>query len=413
MAMVGSIALAVIVVGKVGGPSAMVEQVREAPAAPAHVFDFVPDFTEATGLVVFGFLVQISMQWWQQAQGDGYIVQRLASTRSEKDSFLALLWFNSAHYVLRPWPWILVGLASIILWPITAGEDPELAYPRMIADHLPAGLKGLMVASLLAAFMSTMDTQLNWGASYLVNDVYRRFLVRDADARHYVLASRVAILLLMGLAAFVAWQLETIEQAWFLVFLLGSGLATVWMLRWFWWRVNAWCEIAALATSLLIAFGGPLLDVLHAGGLLPDAAHQGVAWFYSGDAYYVRLVTNLAVATAVWVTVALVTRPVAAERLGAFYRKVRPGGWWGPVAAAHPDVVRQDLRGALLGWVSGSACIYAGLFGVGNLCLARWGAAVVALAVAGAAGAVVLWVASRREQGGEGPTRASGNAGNR
>jgi len=383
MAMTGSIALAGIVLWNMGGPAGMVDQVAAAPAVELKIFDIVPDWETAGKLALITFVIQVTVQWWGGGQGGGYIVQRLFATRSEKDSILAMLWFNFAHYVLRPWPWIIVGLASVAYFPLAAGEDPELGYPRMMAKFLPVGLRGLMVASLLAAFMSTIDTQLNWGGSYLINDLYKRFLNRDASPRHYVNASRVAMLLLILLGALAAWQSKSIASAWIYLMVLTSGAGFVGLLRWFWWRVNPWSEITALASSLVIANGLHWVQLIRTPGFLanPFLSWQvwvctnpimpQLEWFYSKDVFAVRLLVVILVCTMAWVIVTLRTQPVPAEHLESFYRRVRPGGWWGPIAEKCPDLPRERAISGWLGWFAGVICIYTGLFGIGYLCLAR------------------------------------------
>jgi len=378
MSMIGSVALAGIVVWKLGGPASMVAQIRAAPEFDPKLFHFVPDFSTAAKLALITFVVQISVQWWSQAEGGGYIAQRLFAARNERHSALAALWFSFAHYVLRPWPWIIVGLASLVFFsnadlvdPATGVPDFERVYPMMLARFLPVGLRGLMVASLLAAFMSTMDTHLNWGASYLINDLYKRFIKRDASARHYVNASRAAMFILMCMAALTAWQSETITGAWIYLAKLTAGIGLVTLLRWYWWRVNAWSEISALASSLVIANGNLVARVLDRAGLVPPAFMARIEWLYSSDAYAVLLTVIVAVCTVVWIVVTFLTRPVNDAHLDAFFRRVRPGGWWSPAAARCPDVVRNRANRGWLGWVSGVVCIYSALFGIGYLCLAR------------------------------------------
>lgn len=390
MAMTGSVALAGIVLWQLGGPAGMVSQIQATEAFEPRVFNFIPDFDSAGKLIVFGFFVQISVQWWAKGEGDGYIVQRLFATKNERHSVLAALWFNFAHYVLRPWPWIVVGLASLVYFPYVHGEDPELAYPKMIAQFMPTGLRGLMVASLLAAFMSTMDTQLNWGASYLVNDIYKRFIVRDAGERHYVTVSRISILLLMILGAITAWQSKSIFGAWKYLVLLTAGAGFAGLLRWYWWRVNAWSEISALSGSFVIANGIVWAHAMDKLGWIPGSAMEKIEWFYSGEAYPVRLVTIVVSCTLLWVSVTYLTAPVSARHLERFFKRVRPGGWWGPIAASCPEVKRVGAAAAWLGWASGVVCVYSGLFGVGYICLARYGIGVAWLVSSVVTGAIML-----------------------
>ena len=391
IAMIGSISLMIFVFMDTGGPAGMVAQIRELPAFDPKVFHFVPNWRTAGGLVLVTFLAQVLVQWWPKGQGDGYLAQRLFSTRNEEESALAALWFNYACYVLRPWPWIVVGLASLIYFPVMQGEDPELAYPRMIAHFLPVGFRGLMIASLLAAFMSTMDTQFNWGASYLVNDLYKRFIKRDASERHYVLASRLAVVLLAGIGAVAAWQFDSIFGAWKYLAVLIAGTGPVILLRWYWWRINVWSEIAALLSSFVVANGGVWARLLHRAGLLSDTALERATWFYGGDAFGIRITAVVAICAAVWLPVTFLTRPVPLDHLERFFRRVRPGGWWGPVAKACPDVQRDNLLPAWIGWFTGVGCVYAGMFGLGWLCLAEWGKGIAALALSVAFGAAMLF----------------------
>lgn len=394
MAMTGSISLAGIVLYNMGGSSGMVDKVKSTAGVSPKVFHLVPDLSTATTMAILTFIVSLSLQWWANGEGHGYLAQRLFATKNEKHSMLAALWFNFAHYVLRPWPWIIVGLASLYFYPpftMSAGSfvapellgdrmyllyqmslDPELAYPQMMAQFLPIGLKGLMVASLLAAFMSTMDTHLNWGASYLVNDLYKRFWVKDKAPSHYVNVSRVAMFLLMILAGITAWMSKSIEGAWIFIFVLGAGSGFVLLLRWYWWRINAWSEISAMIASLIIATGHILVKPVEAMGWLSPEVMESIKYFYSKEMFAVRLITIVVVVTSIWLVVTFLTKPVDEEHLEEFFRRVRPGGWWQPLARRCPDVVQDDARYGWMGWLAGVISIYAGLFGVGMICLARY-----------------------------------------
>jgi SSS family solute:Na+ symporter len=389
MAMTGSIALAGIVIFHLGGTSGMVAQVSSAPGVSLKVFHMIPDFSTASEMALISFLVMVCLQWWAGGQGSGYVVQRLFSTKDETHSMLAALWFNIANYVLRPWPWIVVGLASLAFFPITADNpsvlalqllddtsyriamDPELAYPQMMVQFLPIGLRGLMVASLLAAFMSTMDTHLNWGASYLVNDLYKRFVRTDADEQHYVWVARVAMFVLMILAAVTAWQFNTIEGAWIYLIVLTAGIGFVHLLRWYWWRVNAWSELSALVASFVIANGALWGKMLRGLGLISHNTATNIEWFYGKSMFPIRLAVIIASCTLIWVVVTWLTQPHKEEHLLAFYERVQPGGWWGPIAARAEHVTAAPAWYGWGGWLAGVVCIYAALFGVGYWCLAR------------------------------------------
>lgn len=386
LAMFGSIALMVIVFAQLGGPSGMVEQVLAAPGVDPKVLHFVPDFRTASQLAVITFVVQVALLWWGSGQGSGYLAQRLFSARDERHAAKAFLWFNLAQYVLRPWPWIVVGLASLVYFPLAPGEDHELAYPRMIASLMPSGLRGLMVASLFAAFMSTLSTQLNWGASYIVSDIYKRFFVTDAPERHYVNASRVMMVGIMLLGALAAWQSESVATVWVYLMTIGAGSAFVGLLRWYWWRVNAWAEIGAMASSIVVANGNVFLKPLAWLGVLSPAAMAKVEWFYASDTYAIRIVFIIAACTAFWIGLMYLTRPVSPEHLDRFYRKVRPGGWWTPVAARNPELRTMSALRGWTGWFAGTVCVYMGMFGLGYFCLGRYGSGMVAVALSAISG---------------------------
>ena len=386
LAMFGAIALMGIVFFQMGGPASMVEQVLAAPGVEPKVLPFVPDFRPAPNLAILTCGVLVAVWGWGGGQGGGYLAQRLFSAKDERHAAKAFLWFNIAHYVLRPWPWIVVGLASLVYFPLQAGEDPELAYPQMIARLMPGGLRGLMVASLFAAFMSTLSTQLNWGASYLVSDLYKRFLMRHASERHYVNASRVVMVLLMVLGALAAWQSESIATVWIYLMTIGAGGAFVGLLRWYWWRVNAWAEIGAMVGSLIVANGNVLCMPLAKLGLISPEAMERVNWFYAADTYAIRIIFIIGICTLVWIAVMYLTPPVSEAHLERFYRRIRPGGWWGPIARKYPEITPPPSLRLWIGWFAGTVCIYTGLFGAGYVCLGRYGmalAAFVASAVSG------------------------------
>ena len=399
--MTGSIVLAGIVVWRLGGPAEMASQVRALPDAHPGVLDVMPNPATLSPLEFASFLCLILFLWSRSGQGDGYLAQRLFATRDERQSVLSALWFSLAGTVLMTWPWIVVGLGSLVILPVATAApelaaDPELAYPMMIAELMPAGLRGLMVASFLAAFMSTMDTHLCWGASYLVNDVWRRFVRPDASAGHYVVASRVAVMILVCLAALTAWQMETIEGAWIYVIELTAGVALVWLLRWYWWRVNAWAEIAAMAGSVVLANGMLWTTLAARVGLVGPDALARIGAFYGAEWDFLRAFFILLACTALWVVVAFLTEPDDDERLDAFYRKVHPGGWWGPVAARCPEVVRDAMPGwrRWAGWGTGMVFLYGCLLGVGQLVTGRPGSGTLLLLVGLGAGFATLRIAT-------------------
>jgi SSS family solute:Na+ symporter len=399
--MTGSIVLAGIVVVRLGGPAEMAEQVRAMPDAHPGVLDVLPDPRTLSPLEFASFLCLILFLWTRSGQGDGYLAQRLFATRDERQSVLSALWFSLAGTVLMTWPWIVVGLGSLVILPVaTAGPalaaDPELAYPMMIAELMPAGLRGLMVAAFLAAFMSTMDTHLCWGASYLVNDVYRRFFRPEASAHHYVVASRLAVLVLVLLAALTAWQMESIEGAWIYVIELTAGVALVWLLRWYWWRVNAWAEIAAMAGSVVLANGRVWAGLASRAGLVGADVQARIDAFYGPDFDFLRAFFILACCTVLWMVVAWRTAADDDAHLDDFYRAVRPGGWWGPVAARCPEVRPDAMPGwrRWIGWATGMVFLYASLVGLGHVLTGRPTTGTVLVLTGVAAGFATLRIAT-------------------
>ncbi len=385
LAMVGSIILTILVLDYVGGPAQLAEKVVAAAATnsagangyaavagPDRILSFFPDFS-AGGLAVLTFAVFIGVQWWGGGEGGGFLVQRLFATRDERHAVLALLWFSVAHFVLRTWPWIVVGLASVIVFPDLA--DPESAYPKMMVRFLPTGLRGLMVASFIAAFMSTITTHLNWGASYLMNDVYRRFLRKDASDRHYVMVSQLFVLAMALLAGFAAWQMNSIYSAWLYLTEIMAGTIFVVLLRWYWWRINAWSEIAAMISSLVISNSFRLIKPLAA--LFDQLAMTSLSGFLHSiefialDQWYpVRYLIILAICTVVWLVVTYRTQPISEAHLMAYFRRVRPGGWWAPIARKCPDVKPSEVGWLEIGsWILSVTAIFLALFGVGWLFL--------------------------------------------
>ena len=374
-AMTGSIALAwfALQLPEIGGLAGLVEKV------PPGSLQFVPSFTGVgaadaatlVGLPVATFLTFVGVQWWaswypgQEPGGGGYVAQRMMSAKDERHSLFATLWFTVAHYCVRPWPWILVGLISLVLYPNIT--DKESGYVLVMRDHLPPGWRGFLLAAFFAAYMSTISSQLNWGTSYIINDFYRRFVKRDGDERHYVWISRIATVVLMVMSAIVTFYLESIRQAWEFVLESGAGIGLVLILRWYWWRVNAWSEIAAMVAA---AAGYTALK-LWTPLVFPYTLLAVVAW-----------------TTICWLTVTLLTAPEPEAHLVAFYRRVRPDGpGWSRIAALAGGPPRAPLSGLLVDWLAGVILVYATLFGLGSL---LFGSLVAALAYFAAAAASLL-----------------------
>ncbi len=376
VAMIGSIVLAVLAVDAVGGLDVVLARAAAHFGSADAAFGVIPTGSEAW-LPVSTLVVFLAVQWWAawypgaEPGGGGYVAQRILSAKDERHGLLATLWFNIAHYAVRPWPWILVGFVSVLTYPDLA--NPEEGYVRVMVDVLPSPLKGLLLAAFAAAYMSTISTHLNWGASYLVNDVYLRFIRPDAPRRSQVMASRAATALLMVLSLGVMAGLTSVEQGWKILIGLGAGTGLVFILRWYWWRINAWSEISAMVASLVASIG------LHLAGV--NGADTA-----SGE-YALAMLVTVGVTTAVWVTVTLLTSPESPQTLERFYRQVRPGGrgWW-PVARKL-GFGNDPIPGGVLSWVNwaaGVAAVYAAVFGLGALLTgtAARGAAYLAVAVA-------------------------------
>ena len=357
-------------VSAAGGMRSLLHKLAEmrAAAGPSagDAAAFFPDFSRPWSqeglwlLPVLTFVVYIGVQWWAfwypgaEPGGGGYIAQRIFSAKDERNGLLSVLWFNSAHYALRPWPWILTALAAIVLYPHL--EHPETGYMLVVSQHVPPALRGIVVAGFMAAFMSTIATQLNWGASYLVSDFYRRFIKRDADDKHYVMMSRVSTVLLVIASALVSVLLADIRSGWQAVLEVGAGTGGVYLLRWYWWRINAWSEISAMATALVMTI------------FLRWAAP------FSGSSTVVfakTALTTSAVTTLVWLIVTYATKPEPEQVLLKFYRDVRPQiTGWQPIAQLAPEIpATRDLGRNLLSWVLGCAMVYLALFGLGHVLL--------------------------------------------
>jgi Na+/proline symporter len=399
------VAAAVVAVGlpEVGGLQNLLshENVQD-KLSILPTFDFSTE--ESTSLVLSVLIIPIAVQWWSvwypgsEPGGGGYIAQRMLAAKSEKHAIGATLFFNVAHYAVRPWPWILVALCSLVVFPdlealksafphVDAGVvKNDLAYPAMLT-FLPHGLLGFVLASLIAAFMSTISTQLNLGSSYVVNDFYQRFINRDATEKQLVFAGRVTTVVLMILAGGLALGLSNALQAFDILLQIGAGTGLLFILRWFWWRINAWSEITAMAVSFLIAL---YFQFVHDRLPIPEVAT------------HVKLVTGVGFTTVAWVVVTLVTHPTSTATLRSFYRLIQPGGpgWRKVVEAAKADGDTVDEgEGAwtvplgLVCMLAGCALVYCTLFATGFYLYGNITPAVVLTVVAGGAGAtlVLLW----------------------
>lgn len=369
LAMGGSIAAAVYIVQhpSVGG----LGHLLSADGIPEKL-GMLPNLFNTQDVITL-LVLPLAVQWWSvwypgsEPGGGGYVAQRMLSARSENEAISATLLFNVAHYALRPWPWILIALASLVIFPdlnslhaafpnVPADiVQHDFAYPAMLT-MLPRGLIGLVVASLFAAYMSTVSTQLNWGASYLVNDFYYRFVNRNASEKELVLAGRVTTIWLMAIAAGVALTLENALNAFNVLLKIGAGTGLIFIVRWFWWRVNAFSEIAAMAVSFLIAL---YFEFLHEKlGLVPMP-------------FALQLILEVSVTTLVWVMVTFLTRPTDATVLRRFVERVNPGGPGWDVIVPQPAFPKGhrpiQVRYGVICMVLGCCAVYGILFTIGSM----------------------------------------------
>jgi SSS family transporter len=365
IAIFGTIVLAWIVIGspEIGGFSGFIDKLGNIDEE--HISFFM---TPSRGDPVsagfwdssfFAFLVYVSIIWWSShnADGGGYFIQRMNSAKNERHAVLGAAWFAVNNYIIRLWPWVLVALATLIIYPRVQeyGGDNEAMYLVVIRDYLGSGLKGLLFVTFLAAFMSTLSTQLNWGASYLMNDIYRRFIKTDASESHYILISRFATLLLTVLAGFFAFYITNIGKAWIFLWAMSAGVGLVLILRWFWWRINAWSEISALSASLLTIL--IVFIYTKTQGVPLELKHQ-------------ILVVPVSIIT--WIVVTFLTKPEPVETLAAFYKRVRPWGWWKPASEIHPEIVRPRFMPVIYNWLLGVGFLLFGMIGVGKVLLGNF-----------------------------------------
>ncbi len=383
LAMIGSILMAVFVLRlpEVGGIAGLKSQL------PAETFRFFPTIGEASGaaaafaLSIPAFVAFIGIQWWSswypgsEPGGGGYSAQRMMGTSSERDATFSALFFTIAHYCIRPWPWIIVALASLVLYPNLA--QSREGFILVMRDVLPVGVLGVVFAAFLAAFMSTISTQLNWGVSYLVNDFWRRFARPDRSEKHYVLISRILTFVVGLLSILLATQLESISQAWTLIITASAGVGTVLILRWYWWRINAWSELVATLAPILMVlltlFGVPI---------------PGIQEPFPSNLFVVVGVT-----TVLWLIVTFLTKPTDPSTLKEFYSLVRPAGpGWRPIAAQVPDLQPDSTIGSMARqWGIGVVLVYSSLFSVGYFILGNMIPGILTLLLAISAAFYLRW----------------------
>jgi SSS family solute:Na+ symporter len=412
IAMAGCIILAVLAVNS--------PQVTAAgglkQALPGWMFDFFPSFsatvnTSQTGAYALPFTAFAAMafvQWWSswypgaEPGGGGYIAQRMMSAKDEKHSLLATLWFTIAHYCVRPWPWIVVGLVSLVMFPNLPAGQKEDGFVYVMNAILPAGLKGLLIAAFMAAYMSTLSTHLNWGTSYLINDLYKRFVKPEGDESHYVLMSRIVTAITAIFALYITFYvLETITGAWEFIIQCGAGTGFVLIMRWFWWRLNAWSEITSMVAPI-IAYS--LISYLsHNTFVIAFAfANNSAQGINVIDLQHIEFPNTLFIIVSFTIACTLavtwLTRPTDREKLHAFYRTTRVGGvLWKTVADELPDVKGDTGFPALFAdWFFGIVLVYAVLFGTGKLIFGEPLAAALYYAAGAIAGAMIYRDLSKR-----------------
>lgn len=388
LAMAGCIILAVIVVNepRVGGIAGLQAKL------PEWTLQFTPVITSETGVMdtmgvlamtISTFLAFIGIQWWAswypgaEPGGGGYIAQRMMSAKDEKNSLLATLFFQIAHYCIRPWPWILVGLSALILYPELSMADKGMGFVRAMNDFLPAGLKGLLLAAFFAAYMSTIATHLNWGTSYFINDFYKRFLNKNKTEKHYVNVSKLMTIVFMFLSIIVTTQMTSISGVWSFVIECGAGLGLVLILRWYWWRVNAVSEVAATIAPF-VAY-----SILHFG--FPEVVFPNTLFII------------VPFTTIVWLIATYMSKPVDENKLLDFYRRVHPGGiGWKKIAEKLPDVKSDSGYYYLfLDWVLGVILVYMFLFGMGKIIFGEILLGLLFIGIGLAAGAMIFWSFSK------------------
>lgn len=355
LAMVGAIALSVIVYSDLAERGGVVTNILKAQGFNPMTLQMFPDF--GWDLNTATFCILLTVGWWSQAPGTGYFIQRILATRSEKDAMLSVYWFAFCHYVLRSWPWIIVGAASLVYFPALA--DAEQSYPQMIDHFLPMGLKGIMVASLLAAFMSTLDTHMNWGSSYIVNDIYKPYIATGRSPRHYVKVARLVMLTLTLLAIIVATRMTSILGMYLYLAVFLTGTSFVMVARWYWWRINIWSELSSLLTAALV--GNALLF------LVPD--QPGEEWFG------VRILITVIATMTVCIIVTLLTSQTGPTRQTiAFYKRLRihGRGWERVRQLTSVAPLSGSLKDNLIVCLASIGLLYSLLLGVGHSLLGQW-----------------------------------------
>lgn len=400
IAMGGCIILAIIVLQseKIGGIDGLKAKL------PESSLDFFPkisgaEATDTLGQLTIGvgsFLAYLTIQWWAswypgaEPGGGGYIAQRIMSAKNEKHSIYATLFFQIAHYCLRPWPWILVGLCSLVLYPELSFIDKKLGYVMAMREFLPSGLRGLLLVAFLAAYMSTISTQLNWGSSYLINDFYKRFFIKKTDEKmangekKLVNAGRFATILTMAIALYTTTQITSISSVWTFIIECGAGLGLVLILRWYWWRINAWSELTATIAPFIIYGSIQLIKIAMKASCTACNTPEEMEIFANGIWYLNfpgSFFLTVGLTTIAWLMVTFVTKPETEITLLKFYTKVKPGGLWGPFSKNSNE--KGNLKNLTICWISSITMTYSILFFTGKLIFKEWDLAIIFLILSG------------------------------
>ncbi|HEX6133412.1 MAG TPA: sodium:solute symporter family protein [Longimicrobiales bacterium] len=365
LALAGAIVVAVVAVNHVGGLGQVHELAQRTTEFDVLAFtpltfsrDTLIGWSEAAGITAATFFSYVAVLWWafRRSDGGGEFIQRLSSVKTEADAEKAAWFFNIMHYVVRTWPWIIVAIVALAIYPDL--EDRELGYPQLMLDFLPAGVLGLVVASLLAAFMSTMSTLINWSASYMTNDLYARFLRPEASQKELVMAARVASVIVTAIAGFAAFQSTSIATVYRLILAVGTGPGLVLILRWYWWRINAWAELAAMVAGFVVGFLTSIDNPIYSLRI---------------DDFGIRLMVTAGITLLIWVPVMLLTKPESDEKLDSFYTRVRPGGpGWRRQRERTGIQSAQDLERDSLRVLAGLMVLFGAMFAVGGVVLFRW-----------------------------------------
>jgi len=415
IAMIGSVILAIVASNALGGMDNIIAEINSmsgiaGSSVHENTLKFIPPLPAAGFFTIefwtspfSKFLVFMTILWWSNhnADGGGYIIQRMASAKDERHALLATLWFNLAHYAFRVWPWIVVAMVSLVVFPdVSAWELGEKAgYPLVLQKFLGPGVKGLLIVSFLAAFMSTIDTHLNWGASYLINDIYKRFIKPEkafkdnvTAQKHYVKVGRILTVVLMISAAVVATQMQSISRAWEFIFAMSAGIGLVLILRWFWWRINAWTEISALITSVAITIGLELvaaMQTIKAG--LPYALFDNAPVLFGIEIQiHHKLLIIVPISITVWLIVTFLTKPEQESTLKEFYQRVQPGGKWSHISKDIKVTMPLVTKGLIINWIGGVMCIWGTTFAIGNFLFHQWLNA-GSLTVIAILGGILIW----------------------